>query len=192
MMRRAVFLLAALLAGAVLAAPMASAQSEEPAFTNDDDYAALCIPLTLSSSSLAPGDHVTVSGTAATGGASIAIVLNNETLLAAAAGSSNPTTSDASNHFFSSEVIIPADAPSGGNTIQAFQLGDNTDPIVGCPASVAGLTIVRPAAVEDEPLARTGANSTMPLARLGFGLLAAGGLAMLVSRRHKSSVAARA
>ncbi|MEY2451725.1 MAG: hypothetical protein QOD92_1299 [Acidimicrobiaceae bacterium] len=188
MMRRAVFLLAALLAGAVMAAPMASAQSEEPVFANDDDYAALCIPLTVSNSSPAPGDHVTVSGTAATGGADIFIVLNGDTIV-------GTTTSDPTNHFFSADVVIPADAPSGGNTLQAFQAGDNTDPIVGCPAQVAALDIVRPAAAaaaEEEPLARTGANSTMPLARLGFGLLAAGGLAMLVSRRHKSNATARA
>jgi hypothetical protein len=163
---------------------MAGAQSSGGPFANDDDYTALCTPLVVSSSSLAPGESVTVSGTAATGGATIAIVLNGATLL-------GTTTSGASNHFFSATVTIPADAPAGSNSIQAFQIGDSSDPIVGCPAQVAGLEIVRPAA-PTEPLARTGSNSTLPLARLGFGLLAAGGLAMLVSRRRRASVSASA
>jgi hypothetical protein len=183
-MKRAVFLLAALFAGAVMAAPMASAQSDGPAFANDDDYAALCIPLTVDNASPAPGDTVHVSGTAASGGATIWIVLNNETKLA-------ELTSDPTNHFFSGDVVIPLDAPSGANTLQAFQIGDSTDPIVGCPAQVAALDIVRPA-VAAEPLARTGSSSTMPLVRLGFGLLVAGGMAMLVSRKHKSKVTATA
>ncbi|MEY2449271.1 MAG: hypothetical protein QOH79_2747 [Acidimicrobiaceae bacterium] len=181
MMRRAVLLLAALLAGAALVAPAASAQTSDPPPDNDN-YTAVCSALTLSDTTPAPGDVVTVSGHAAAGNASIAIVLNGETLL-------GTTTSDASGNF-STTVTIPADAPEGGNTIQAFQLGDRTDPIVGCPAQVAALEIVRPAAAE--PLARTGSNSTMPLARLGFGLLAAGGLAIVVSRRRKASVTATA
>jgi hypothetical protein len=178
MMRRAVLLLAALLAGAILAAPSAGA-AQAP---DNDDYTAVCSSLTLSNASPAPGDTVTVSGHAASGNATIAIVLNNTTLL-------GTTQSDAAGNF-STQVVIPSDAPEGGNTIQAFQEGDNTDAIVGCPAQVAALDIVRPVAAE--PLARTGSNSTLPLARLGFGLLAAGGLAMLVSRRRKASVTATA
>jgi hypothetical protein len=81
-------------------------------------------------------------------------------------------------------VQIPADA-SGSITLQAFQLGDNTDPVVGCPSQVADLSILAPIAAE--PLARTGTNSTLPLTRLGFGLVAAGGLVILVTRRRKST-----
>jgi len=180
MMRRAVFLLAALLVGSAIAATTASAQSSSSAFANDDDYAALCTPLTVSNASPAPGDTVHVSGTAATGGATIAIVLLPDTFLAS-------TTSDPTNHFFETDVVIPADA-AGSIQLQAFQLGDSTDPLVGCPAQVAGLEIVAPPVAE--PLARTGSNSTLPLARLGFGLLAAGGLAMLVARKRKASVTA--
>ncbi len=49
-----------------------------------------------------------------------------------------------------------------------------------------------PATVTPEvtPLARTGSNSTMPLARLGIGLLAAGGLALLVAKRRRSAASA--
>ena len=54
MMRRAVLLLAAMLVGAAITATTASAQT----FNNDDDYAALCIPLTLSSSTVKPGDTI--------------------------------------------------------------------------------------------------------------------------------------
>lgn len=181
MMRRAVLLLVATAATAILVAAPAGAQT----FENDDDYAALCTPLVLSSSSVTAGDSVTVSGTAATGGATIAIVLDNATVL-------GETTSDATNHFFSTSVTIPSDLAAGNHTLQAFQLGDSTDPIVGCPAQLAsievlGLTIQAP---EEEALARTGSNSSLPLARVGFGLVAAGGLALVVSRRRKAAVAA--
>jgi hypothetical protein len=182
MMRRAVFLLAALLVGSAIAATTASAQESSGGFANDDDYAALCIPLVVDNASPAAGDTVHVSGTAASGGATIAIVLMPaQTLL-------GTTTSDATNHFFATDVVIP-DGTVGSVQLQAFQLGDGTDPIVGCPSQVAGLEIVAPPAAE-EPLARTGSNSTLPLARLGFGLLAAGGLAMLVARRRKVAVTA--
>lgn len=191
MMRRAVLLLAALLLGATMVSSAASAQTVE----NDVGYRALCGPLTLSSTTLKPGDSVTVSGTAATGGAIINIVLDNSTLLGTA-------TSDLTSRFFSTSVTIPTKpAPSEGpHRIQAVQV---TDPDVGCPSQFANVNIVgltieldgptqatEPAA--EEPLARTGSNSTLPLARLGFGLLAAGGLAMVVSRRRRASVSANA
>jgi hypothetical protein len=186
MMRRAALLLVAVL----LAAPLLTSTANAQTFENDDDYAALCIPLQLqpNNTPTAGGDPFTVSGTAATGGATIAIVMDGSTLL-------GTTTSDASNHFFSASVQIPAGTSAGSHSIQAVQLGDDTDPIVGCPSSIAainvlGLTIEQ--APAEEPLARTGSNSTMPLARLGFGLLVAGGLAMLVSRKHKAKVTAAA
>ena len=188
MMRRAVFLLAAMLVGAAITATTASAQT----FENDDDYAALCIPLTLSSSTVKPGDTINVSGTAATGGADIAIVLDNSLVLAT-------TTSNSTSHFFSTPVPIPNPLSAGDHTLQAFQLGDDTDPVVGCPDSIAtihvsgvGIPPVNPATPGAEPLARTGSNSTMPLARLGFGLLAAGGAALLVSRRRRATASAAA
>jgi hypothetical protein len=176
MTRRAVFLLAVVCAGVIMAAGPANAQSDT--FGNDDDYAALCIPLTVSNPSPTAGDTVTVSGTAATGGATILIVLNDSGII-------GETTSDSVNRFFSVEVTIPDDVV-GPATLQAFQVGDNTDPIVGCPSEVAGLEILAPPAAA-EPLARTGANSTLPLTRVGFGLVAAGGLIVLVTRRRKQT-----
>src|SRR4051794_15350938 len=112
MMRRAVFLLAALLVGSAFAATTATAQSSS-APQGDDDYTALCSPLTVDNPSPQPGDTVTVGGTAATGGAQIAIVLLPDTLVPAAAGSSNPTTSDATTRAFSTQVVIPNDATPG-------------------------------------------------------------------------------
>lgn len=183
-MRRAVLLLAALLVSGVMAAGAAGAsprQDQPPTFGNDDDYTALCIPLTLSSASVSPGDTIHVSGTAATGGATIAIVLNQSEVLAT-------VVSDPTNHFFAADVVIPADAVSG--SIQAFQLGDNTDPIVGCPASVAGLTIVR--TPTPAPLPSTGSNHTLPMTRAGVGLVAIGGLLVLASRRRRHTFSAAA
>jgi hypothetical protein len=184
MMRRAVFLLAAVCAAAVLAAPTAGAKTPPP--PDNDAYNATCSGLTVSNTSPAPGEVVTVSGHAAGANATIAIVLNNSTLL-------GTTTSDANGNF-STSVQIPADAPAGGNTIQAFEVGDNTDPLTGCPAQVAALEITAGGGpvVSGEPQAVTGSNSTMPLVRLAFGLLAAGGLAMLVSRRRKATISANA
>ncbi len=175
-MRRAVLLLAAMFATLIVAALPASAQETSSSTTNDDDYTALCTPLAVSNPSPTAGDTVTVSGTAATAGATIVIVLNDETVLG--------QTTSGGDRTFSTQVKIPDDAV-GTASLQAFQLGDNTDPIVGCPSQVAGLEILAPAA---EPLARTGSNSTLPLTRLGFGLVAAGGLVMLVSRRRKAAV----
>jgi hypothetical protein len=178
MMRRAVLLLAALLVGAAFVAAPAGAQAGHGA---DDNYAALCSPLTVTGTP-SPGTTVTVSGTAATAGASIAIVILPDTVVG--------TTTSGPDRTFTKDVLIPANLDPSITTIQlqAFQIGDNTDPITGCPAQVAALDIVRPAT----PLARTGSNSTLPLARLGFGLLAAGGVAMIVSRRRKASVATAA
>jgi hypothetical protein len=177
MMRRAVLLLAVVLAGAAFAAAPAGAQGKGSG--PDDAYNSLCSPLTVSGTPASDSD-VTVSGTAASAGATIAIVLLPNTFL--------DSTTSAADRTFSKTVHIPVLDPSVTNIqIQAFQIGDNNQP-TGCPAQVASLDITRPS----EPLARTGSNSTLPLARFGFGLLAAGGLAILVSRRRKAAVTADA
>ena len=168
MMRRATFFFGAVLAGLLIFGAPAHAQETAPAA--DDDYTA-CSNFTVDPSSANPGDSVTVTGTAATGGATIDIFVNDA--LAA------QTTSDAGTNAFSADVDIPADA-SDPVVITAKQEGDATDPFVGC-TQVASLEILAPV----EPLARTGANSTLPLVRLGFALVAAGGLVILVSRRRK-------
>src|SRR5213076_1503598 len=105
---------------------------------NDDDYTALCSPLAVSNSSPTAGDTVTASGTAATAGATIVIVLNDTTVLG--------QTTSAADRSFTIDVVIPADTPPGPVSIQAFQVGDNTDPVVGCPSQVAGLQILAPIA----------------------------------------------
>ena len=171
MMRRAVFLLAAVLAGAALAVAPASAQSSG----SDDSYNTLCVGFTVDNPSPTAGQTVHVTGQSATANATIRIELTG-TLLG--------TTTSGADRSFAINVVIPA-STIGAATLQAFQVGDNTDPLVGCPNEVLALDIVRPAAAA-EPLARTGSNSSLPLARLGFGLLAAGGLVLLISRRRTS------
>jgi hypothetical protein len=179
MMRRAVLLLAALFAVAAIAATPASAQAGQG---SDDDYTSNCSPLTLSKTSVNPGDTITVSGTAAVGGETVFIGLDDSTLLGST--SAAPFT-----HEFSVTVTIPAGTKAGNHTISAFQ--DNAE---GCDdqvstVAVASTSVTPPAG---EPLARTGSNSTMPLVRLGFGLLAAGGMAIFVSRRRKTAATASA
>src|SRR3954452_7314187 len=180
MIRRATFFFGAVLAGLLILAGPAKAQTEtDGPSANDDDYTALCSPLSVSNPSPTAGDTVTVSGTAATAGATIVIVLNDTDVLG--------NTTSAGDRTFTVDVVIPADLV-GSASLQAFQLGDNTDPVVGCPSQVAGIEILAPpVAPEAAPLARTGSNSTLPLTRLGFGLVAAGGLVILVSRRRKSA-----
>ena len=184
-MRRAVLLMAALVVGGIVTAGAASAQEDGGTFGNDDDYTALCIPLVLSSSSVSPGDTITASGTAATGGAPIFIVLDNSVVLA-------ETTSDVNNHFFQASVKIPSDLSAGNHTIQAFQIGDQTDILVGCPSSVATINVLGVVIEEAPPagpaLARTGADSTVPLTRIGVGLVAAGGLFVLAARRRRTAL----
>jgi hypothetical protein len=181
MMRRAVLLLAALLAVAAFAATPANAQTT-------DDYDALCSALAVKPANPAAGTKVTVSGTAASANADIAILLlgNPDQFL-----NSGTTGAD---RKFSIEVTIPAGA-SGTIKLQAVQFGEHADD--GCGSQVASIDIAKPATPTatppaTEPLARTGTNSTMPLVRLGFGLLAAGGMAIFVSRRRKHSVRAHA
>jgi len=182
MMRRAVLLLAALLAVAAVAATPASAQAGSGA---DDDYTSECSPLTLSKTAVDPGETITVSGTAAVGSATVFIGLDDKTLLA-------ETTAEAFTHAFSVQVTIPAGTTPGTHTISAFQ-----DDEEACLSQVATVTVSSTAVPPTSPpatapLARTGSNNTMPLIRLGFGLLAAGGVAIFVSRRRKSSATASA
>jgi hypothetical protein len=172
MTRRATFFCGAVLAGLLLLAAPARAQTDSS--TADDDYAALCEGLTVDPPSVAPDSDVTVSGRAASPNATIQILVNEEL---------NTTTTSDANRFFSVVIHIPADA-SGTIAIRSQQVGDNTDPVVGCDPQVGSLEIIAPTAA---PLARTGSNSTLPLVRLGFALLAAGGLVILVSRRRKGA-----
>jgi LPXTG-motif cell wall-anchored protein len=121
-----------------------------------------------------------VSGTAAIGGATVFIGLDDKVLL-------TTTTAAPFTHAFSTPVTIPAGTAPGSHTISAFQDGAGA-----CTDQVATVTVLAGAVTPTEPLARTGSNSTMPLIRLGVGLLAAGGMAIFVSRRRKSSVTASA
>jgi hypothetical protein len=174
--RRAVLLVAALL---VAGTTMASAASAGVPPAGDDDYTTLCSKLTVEPAAPAPGTDVTVSGDAASPNADIVFVLNGDVI--------GNTTSGADRHF-SGTAHIPADATDG--TIQAVQVGDDTDPVVGCPAQVAGVTITRTVPVEPGALPATGANSTLPLTRIGLGLVAAGGLLVLATQRRRSMLAA--
>src|SRR3954470_1869772 len=104
MIRRATFFFGAVLAGLLILAGPARAQTEtdgSSSSANDDDYTALCSPLAVSNSSPTAGDTVTVSGTAATAGATIVIVLNDTDVLG------NPTS--AGDRPFPVDVVIPAD-----------------------------------------------------------------------------------
>jgi hypothetical protein len=189
MMRRAVLLLAALLALAAVAATPASAQSSGPGQGADDDYTSACSGLLLSKTSVEPNEVITVSGTAAIGSEDVLIVLDDSTTLAT-------TTAAPFTHAFSTTVTIPGTIARGvAHSIRAFQAGEAACSNQIASVNVLALTIQAPPQQPPagaEPLARTGSNSTLPLIRFGFGLLAAGGMAIVVSRRRRASVSTSA
>lgn len=179
--RRMVLLFAAALVGVALTSGAAAAQTQSSA-PDPGDYSS-CATFNVSNPTPAPGETVHVSGKTATANAHVVIVLTDQNGGHIAAETDSNSTSD-----FGADVTIPTTS-QGTVKVQAFQTGDDTDPIVGCPSQVASLEIVAPTA--GAALARTGSpNSTLPLARLGVGLLAAGGIALTVARRRRASVAA--
>ena len=78
------------------------------------DYAALCIPLTLTSATVNAGDTITAAATATDGGATITVLLDGTTVLAT-------TTSDPSSKFWTTPATIPAGTAPGNHTISARQ-----------------------------------------------------------------------
>jgi hypothetical protein len=103
------------------------------------DYSARCVPLTLSSGTVAPGGTVTVSGTAATGGSSLDVLFNGTVLKSITSGSS-PFTTGAPIGPFSTQITIPPNTPTGSGTIQVVQKLSYTQP-EGCPSQSATIDV---------------------------------------------------
>jgi hypothetical protein len=87
-----------------------------------------------------------------------------------------------------SSALGAAPAPAGH---LSAHVATQVDP--NCPPSgVLPEAAVQGTQVEATALSRTGSNSTIPLTRLGLGLLAVGGLVVLVTRRMRRTAPTQA
>jgi hypothetical protein len=85
------------------------------------DYAARCIPLVLSKTTVQPGETITVSGRAASANASLEVLFNGDVVATTISGSEFFNEFSAPAGPFSTPVTIPSNAPTGLATIQVVQ-----------------------------------------------------------------------
>jgi len=145
-----------------------------PAANADDSYTGTCM-ITLTPTSVTPGQTVTVTASGFNAGALVTFTISPNSLVmgTATADSKGVATLD---------WAVPADFPLGSHMVNAD--GD------GCsdPANVAELTVVS-AVSQTQPasgtLPRTG-NDYSNLLRIGILLIAAGGLVVLATRKRSS------
>jgi LPXTG-motif cell wall-anchored protein len=128
--------------------------------------------ITIDDSSTAPGQKVTLVAKTFAPGATVTFTLFSAPVVLGTA------TADASG-VATLVATIPAGAAVGTHTVEAS--GNNA---AGAPLVVSlTLTVAAAAAA---PLPTTGSNSTLPLAQLGLGVLAVGGLLVLVAKRRRN------
>lgn len=84
---------------------------------------------------------------------------------------------------------VPADFEAGPHsvTVTGIKNGASTTLVVGFTVSAAGVT---PTTAGNNSLPRTGDDSSLPLTQGGVALLALGGGAVYVAKRHKATAAA--
>jgi LPXTG-motif cell wall-anchored protein len=156
------------LAVLAMAAP-AAAQQYPPAVNS----------LTINDTTPCPGQVVTIEGRTFAPGGTATVVLSDPVTLGSA-------TADA-NGVIALEATIPADTPLGAHTLTA------TGPAPNGQMLALSLAIQVPAAGDcgastaAGTLPRTGDDTSLPLAKVGLGLLAAGGIILSVAaKRHKA------
>lgn len=170
------------LAIVALAAP-AAAQQYPPAVNS----------LTLSDSTPTPGQTITVTARTFQTGSTVTVTLTSNPVVLGSG------TADAAG-IMALQATIPVNTPLGEHTITA----DGTAPD-GSPLSLSASLTVVPAAAAGAgagagagggagALPRTGTDSSLPLAKLGLGLAAIGGIitAVAAKRRKAALVAAAA
>ncbi|HKE76164.1 MAG TPA: LPXTG cell wall anchor domain-containing protein [Acidimicrobiales bacterium] len=167
---------AAALAIVAMAAP-AGAQQYPPAVNS----------LTISDTTPTPGQTISIEGrTFATGSTATVTLFSDPVVLGSA-------IADAAG-VFALQATIPADTPLGHHTITA----EGTAPD-GSPLSLSvSLTVVPAqgagagAGNGSGNLPRTGSDSSIPLAKLGLGMLAIGGIATAIAAKRRKAAAAAA
>jgi len=133
----------------------------------------------LSDTTVRPGDTITVSGTGCPANASVTTTFDRSTVLGSTTAGSDGT--------FSLSVTIPSDAVPGRHTITST-CGDlvlsSTITVLGASTGTGGSTGT---GTGGGALPRTGTNSTVPLTQIGVGLLAIGGVLMIVARKRRQA-----
>jgi len=167
---------AAALAIVAMAAP-AGAQQYPPAVNS----------LTISDTTPTPGQTISIEGrTFATGSTATVTLFSDPVVLGSA-------IADAAG-VFALQATIPADTPLGAHTITAQGTAPDGSPLslsvslTVVPAQGAGAG----AGNGSGNLPRTGSDSSIPLAKLGLGMLAIGGIATAIAAKRRKAAAAAA
>jgi uncharacterized membrane protein YgcG len=155
--------------------------------------------LSVSTTTVTPGQPITVSGCGFAPDAPVRITFESiPVLLATLLSVPSPTES------FATTVNVPADAPTGAHTLKATGTGLDGTPLVlsvplqvmeagGGPAATSGGgsgggtgTSGGSGSGSGGNLSRTGSGSTVPLARLGLALVLLGAGTVAVVRRRRT------
>lgn len=151
-------------------------------------YPPTAAALTVSDTTVNPGQAVTVSGSGYANRARVTIIFESTPVELGTA-----TTDDAGR--FSTQVRIPSDATPGAHTIRATGLGPDGRPVIrsagvtvlGATTSGGPVSRSGPAA-RSGGLARTGSDNSISLTQAGAVLILAGaGLVAVVRRRRASA-----
>jgi hypothetical protein len=185
-MVKRLLLVAGLTVGLVLVTSTAGAQQYPPG----------TFPLTLSDTTVVPGQTITATGTLTPGATSVSFAFHSEE------DDLGSTTPDAAGNH-SASLTIPTNATLGSHTITATDnLGAQASAGVtvvaagggagaaGAGGGAAGAGVAGAGAVGGGAaggLATTGDNSSLPLLRVGAVLLALGGLLVFLTRRREES-----
>jgi 5'-nucleotidase len=143
-----------------------------PAVAHAQDYPPVSEDLTVSDSTVVPGQSITISGSGAEPNSTVSIYLFSAPILL------GTTTADGDGTF-SATVTIPAGVSPGTHTLRAIQGGEVL-------ASVA-LVVVGSGSggSSGSDLPFTG-GTTLPGIGIGVGLIAVGSTLLLLSRRRRS------
>jgi LPXTG-motif cell wall-anchored protein len=165
----------ALVLVAIMAAPVAAQQ-----------YPPGNCGLTVSDTTPIPGQTITITAFTFEPNAQVSITLGSNTVVL------GTPTANASG-VVTLQATIPSDTKLGHHTITA------TGPSASCAATItAAITVVPKAAAgaggpPSGPLPRTGDDTSIPLAKIGLGLAAVGGvLTAFAAKRRKAAAATSA
>lgn len=140
-----------------------------PAIAQTGQYPPGRAELEVSSSSVAPGGSLTVSGDGFRPGSSVAIDLFSDPVRLAT------VTADATGGI-NTAVTIPTTTSAGQHTIEASGVTPAGEALVLSATITVGGDLVR-----------TGSSSTAPLTAAGAGLVLLGAAALVVTRRRRAS-----
>src|SRR5262245_43530800 len=170
-------LIAAVALAVVAMAAPAGAQQYPPAVNS----------LTISDTTPSPGQTITIEGRTFAQGSSVTLTLFSDPVVLGSA------VADAAG-VIALQATIPADLPLGAPPVTAPSPPPDGPPLsrsvslTVVPAQGAGAG----AGAGSGNLPRTGSDSSIPLAKLGLGLAAAGGLITAIAAKRRKAAAAAA